>query len=258
MISYCICSYRARYFRIQVEDIITKTTCPYEILVWINTRAPDLEPYIRNLQRLSIPIRIVGSTPENIGMVGFRELFRNAKYDMITQVDDDVLCISRGIGEKAKTIFEKNPKVKQLVADVIQDQFTTGARPGMDAYKAYNSVDGLWDGPVDGWFSVYHRSILDELLASPFEKFFYLGSHMWLKLKSINLVGALCTKFKVFHICGPKYAQIFDMFQMEVAKFSGLGREAMAQAYAAATSGAKELDEIRSRYLLNVEELKRF
>lgn len=258
MISYCICSYRPRYFRIQIEDLIAKTTARYEILIWLNSRAPDVEPYIHSLAARGVPIRIIGNSPENIGMVGFRELFRNARYDLITQIDDDVLAFSGGIAEKADGIFRRNPDVRQLVADVVQDRFTTGARPGMDAYKSYNPSDGLWDGPIDGWFSVYHRSALGELLATKYEKFFYLGSHMWLKLKSIGLMGALCTKFKVFHACGPKYAQLFDLLQFEVLKYSKLGQAQMAEAYAKAAAPEAELDEIRFQYLENLRHLETF
>lgn len=256
MISYCICTYRARYFYLVVEDLIRKTSCKYEILVWINTRAPDLEPYVQRLVKRGVPIRIVGITQENIGMVGFRDLFRSARYELIVQVDDDVLAISRGIGQIARSIFRRDSKVKQLVANVIQDPFTTGARPSADAYKPYNKADGLYDGPIDGWFSVYHSSIRDVLLDAPYEKFFYLGSHMWLKLKSLKLVGALCTRFKVFHACGPAYAQLFDMLPFEIKKYAGLGSQGMAEAYQKAVVNEGTLNDIRSQFLKNIAHLE--
>lgn len=258
MISYCTLVYRARYFFIQAEDLARKTTVPYEILVWINSLSPDLEFYIQRLRSRGIPIRIVGSTPENIGMTAFRELFRAAKYDMIVQMDDDVLSISRHIAQKCAPIFDRNPKVKQLVADVIQDPFTTGARPGMESYQVYNLQDGLFDGAIDGWFSVYHRSALDILLDSPFQPYFYLGTHMWFKLKSLGMMGALCTKIKVFHACGPVYAQLFDLFQFEVEKFSRLGKEEMSKAYSGSLLDKNRLLDVRVQYLKNIEHLEKF
>jgi hypothetical protein len=37
MISYCIASYRPTYSTLLVQDLIRKTSAPYEILIWLNT-----------------------------------------------------------------------------------------------------------------------------------------------------------------------------------------------------------------------------
>jgi len=191
-------------------------------------------------------------------MIAFKELFQAAKYDMIVQLDDDVHVISRRIAEKARDIFARNPDVKQLVGDVIQDKFTTGARPRMDSYEEYNQADGLFDGPIDGWFSIYHRSGLDLLLAAPYEKYFYLGAHMWLKFKSVGLRGCLCNKFKVFHICGPAYSQLFDMREFEIAKYFTVNNKSMAEFYRRNKLSGSVLDQVREQYIKNTEHLETF
>jgi len=58
-------------------------------------------------------------------MRAYRMLFTAARYELITQIDDDVLRISPQIAERAAAIFKAHPKVRQLVADTWQDEFTT-------------------------------------------------------------------------------------------------------------------------------------
>ncbi|MEE8586350.1 MAG: hypothetical protein V3T83_16005 [Acidobacteriota bacterium] len=86
---------------------------------------------------------------------------------MAAQIDDDVIRVSPRIAEQALETFRRFPEVKQLTADVWQDRFTTGARPPMSAYTAYNQDYGLYEVPIDGWFSVYHRSVVPLILSLP-------------------------------------------------------------------------------------------
>jgi len=258
MISYCICVYRPRLFYILLEDLIRKTSVPYEILVWLNTQAPELEGYIARMAQRGIPIKVVGISPENVGMVGYKMLFKNAKYKMVVQVHDDVVSISRGIAEKAAEIFKRHIKVKQIVSDVVQDAFTTGGRPGLAAYTVVDEADGLLAGPVDGWFSIYHQSILPLLLEAPYEPYFYLGSHIQMKLRSREQDGVLCQKMKVFHIAGPAYARLFETVESEIRKYSYLGNKQMSEVYAAIAPDRVVLDQMTQEYKRGVEAIETF
>lgn len=258
MISYCICVYRPRLFYILLEDLIRKTSTPYEILVWINTRAPELEGYLNRLSYRGIPIKVVGSSSENIGMLGYKMLFKSAKYDMIAQVHDDVVCISRKISEKAQEIFGSNQAIGQIVADVVQDSFTTGGRPGDDAYSLLDASSGLFTGPLDGWFSIYHRSILQLLLDAPYERYFYLGSYIQMQLRSRKRDGVLCKAMKVFHLAGPAYASLFETVETEVKKYLGLGNKDTAEVYASLKSTPEMLDQMVKEYEKNVAFIESF
>lgn len=258
MISYCICVYRPRLFYILLEDLIRKTTTSYEILVWLNTRAPELEGYIDRLNYRGVPIKVVGSSPKNIGMTGYKMLFHNAKYDLIAQVHDDVTCVSRKIAEVAAETFKAQPKVKQIVADVIQDAFTTGGRPGDSAYTPFDAERGLFSGPIDGWFSIYHRSILRMLIDAPYEPYFYLGSYIQMQLKSQALEGLLSKKIKVFHIAGPAYAALFETGEAEVRKYMGLGNKDLADVYTNMKPDEMTLSQMADSYRKNVEHLETF
>jgi hypothetical protein len=224
MISYCIAVYRPTYARLLLADLARKTTAPYEILVWLNVADEALEDDIALAARRGVPLRVVGRTPQNIGMTAYRALFRAARYPLIAQIDDDVVRVSRGIAERADRLFRRFPSVRQLVADVWQDEHTTGARPPLDQYSAFDAREGLMSGPIDGWFSVYHRSIVPLLLALPYAAYFPLGAAVRARLFPCGQHGLLDLGMKVFHVIGPQYAEAFGMLDSEIEKYHRLGR----------------------------------
>ncbi len=224
MISYCVAAYRPAYTRLLVEDLARKTTTDWEALVWLNVDDPDCEAWLRDRVRDGWPIRVVGRTPENIGMEAYYALFQAARGELVAQIDDDVVMVSPGIAETARAIFDRFPRVRQLTADVWQDAYTTGARPPMSAYRILDREWGLYDGPIDGWFSVYHRSVLPLLPRPAPARYFPLGGLTQQRLRTAGLRGVLCTRFKVFHVIGPQYAAYFGMLDFEIAKYRRLGR----------------------------------
>jgi hypothetical protein len=231
MISYCVVAYRPVYAGMLIRDLIRKTSAPYEILVWLNVDDAGLEAVIDEAASEGVPLQVVGRTPEGIGMRGYRALFAAARYSLVVQIDDDVLAISGGIAERAAAIFERFPDVRQIVADVWQDEFTKGARPPMDHYRPLHLEEGLYTGPIDGWFSIYHRSVVPTLLALPYTDYCFIGSTMRRRLKRLGLAGVLCTRMKVFHATGPEYASLFGMLEFEIEKYRRLHRDEIVEWY---------------------------
>ena len=224
MISYCVAVYRPTYARLLLSDLVEKTSVPFEILVWLNVADAALDAEIEAAIARGVPLRVLGRTPENIGMRAYATLFREARYPLITQIDDDVVCISRGIAERAERLFRRFPTVRQLVADVWQDEHTTGARPPLDQYRVFDAAEGLYDGPIDGWFSVYHRSIQPLLASLLFAPYVALGASARAKLRQRGQIGLLDCGMKVFHVIGPAYADAFGMLEFEIRKYRRLGR----------------------------------
>ncbi len=231
MISYCIAVYRPTYARLLVADLAWKTLVPYEILLWLNVADPGFELFLQDKIAGGCSVRIVGRTPENIGMRAYRELFQASRYPLLVQIDDDVVCTSQGAAETAADIFRRLPNVRQIVADVWQDEFTTGARPPMSGYRCFREADGLYDGPIDGWFSIYHRSILPLLLSLSYAEYCCIGGIVRHRLRQQGLRGLLCTQMKVFHVIGPQYASLFGMLDFELEKYRRLGRQEIVDWY---------------------------
>ena len=234
MISYCIAAFRPRYSELLIRDLLRKTTTPFEILVWLNVDDADFERFLEKQRANGAPLRIAGKTSENIGMEAYSLLFEQSRYELIVQIDDDVIAISRQIAEQAAQIFDRFPRVKQLVADVWQDEYTTGARPPMSSYRAYEPGYGLYDGPIDGWFSIFHRSVLPLVQGKQGSIYFPLGCQLRYRLRAGNNLGLLCTRFKVFHVIGPYYASFFGMLDFEIAKYQSLGRTDIVKWYESA------------------------
>ncbi len=247
MISYCIASFRPRYSKLLIKDLIRKTTSPFEILVWLNVDDPGYERFLETEREHGAPLRIIGKTPDNIGMQAYPLLFEQSRYELIVQIDDDVIAVSRNIAEQAHEIFCKFPRVKQLVADVWQDEYTTGARPPMSAYRPYHLERGLYDGPIDGWFSVFHRSVLPLAAAKHCSNYLPLGGMLRNRLKANGCLGLLCTKFKVFHVIGPQYASYFDMLAFEIEKYRRLGRLDIVDWYETARGTIPDREELQQR-----------
>jgi hypothetical protein len=224
MISYCIAVYRPTYARLLLADLVEKTSVPFEILVWLNVTDPLLNAEIDAAIATGVPLRVIGRTPANIGMRAYGELFRASRYPLITQIDDDVVCISRGIAQRADRLFRQFPTVRQLVADVWQDEHTTGARPPIEEYTAFDAGEGLYVGPIDGWFAIYPRSILPLLVGVPMTRYFSLGATIAQQLARRGQLALLDRGMKVFHVIGPEYAAAFGMLAFEIEKYRGLGR----------------------------------
>lgn len=231
MISYCIACYRPAYSRLLIEDLIRKTSVPFEILVWLNTGDLGFAAELERMQQAGAPLRIVGRSPENIGMAAYAELFAASQFEMVAQIDDDVVCISPGIAEVADRIMRRFSNVGMLTADVWQDEFTTGARPEMGHYHAVDSEFGLYNGPIDGWFAVYRKSCLHLTRRIANSRYLPLGGLTKQQLVRQRMAGYLCTRMKVFHVIGPQYAHSFGMLDFEIEKYRSLGRREIVRWY---------------------------
>jgi hypothetical protein len=253
MISYCIACYRPVYSRQLIGELIRKTTAPYEILIWLNVVDPELEQFLADEIVLGAPIRIIGRSRENIGMAAYPRLFSASRFDMVTQIDDDVVCVSPRIAERAKETFDRFPRVAMLTADVWQDEFTNGARPPMQSYRAVSRDFGLFEGPIDGWFAIYRKDSLFRCQSLNPGRYCGLGCVLKQRLKSFGQSGLLCTRIKVFHVTGPQYASYFGMLEFEIAKYAGLGLQALVECYKTQAVPSREelarrLDGIRASF----------
>ncbi len=255
MISYCIAVHRPPYATMLIADLVRKTSVPFEVLIWVNAADRVFDAFVADRSAVGWPITVVGRTADNVGMRAYRELFRASQYPLIVQIDDDVLCVSRGIAERAQRIFQARADVRQIVADVWQDDLTTGARPPLQHYRCVDTAEGLFDGPIDGWFSIYHRSLLPLLLSLPIGQYFPIGAAVRGQLARRGQRGLLCTRMKVFHAIGPAYASLFGMLDFEVAKYRRLGRTDIVDWYRSAVVPPQ--DEMRSRFTALADSLDR-
>lgn len=247
MISYCVACYRPIYAVQLIEELIEKTSVPYEILLWLNVEDAALERFLSKKQAQGHPVRVLGRTPENIGMVAYFELFEASRFELVAQIDDDVICISPRIAEIAQELFLRFPALGMLATDVWQDEFTNGARPPMEQYAAVAPEYGLYDGPIDGWFAIYRKSSLELCQYIERLRYIYIGGNMQHMLRATGRQALLCTKMKVFHVSGAAYCSYFGMLQFEIDKFDGVNQPAMSQAYRQADPAGFPMEVLEQR-----------
>jgi hypothetical protein len=247
MISYCIACYRPRYATLLIEELVHKTSVSYEILLWINVQDDAFDQFIARRQSDGAAIRIVGKTPSNIGMAAYRTLFVESRFDMVVQIDDDVVCLSPNIAQKAAEIFARFPRVGMLTADTWQDEYTNGARPPMAHYRTVSEEFGLYDGPIDGWFAVYRKSALGVCTHIRAARYTCLGVQIKNLLRRVGMQGLLCTRFKVFHVIGPEYSSYFGMLDFEIEKYASLGRTDIVNWYSRRRDKLPPNDELAKR-----------
>jgi hypothetical protein len=169
-------------------------------------------------------------------MSGFRPCFEQAKGTIITQIDDDVIRISPNIAEAAEFVFKQRKDVRHLSAAMWESEW----------YWIYKSYGDLWDtvykpidpslelyeGPIDGWFSMYHRDIRSLLLdlgtgKDPYKKpgpgerpaLISIGYRVAQLLRaSKSLRPAVCKPMKVLHVKGVPLLSYYDMLDAQIWK----------------------------------------
>lgn len=231
-LSYMLPCYRAFYTSRLLGEIARKTTLAYEFLIWLNLEDAGLESYIKTLISAGYPIRVVGKTPENIGMAAFKPMIEQAKGEMLVQLEDDVLFVSRRAGEIAQDIFSRRPEIGMLSAEVWQDELSNGGHPPPESYLCAHAQDQLFEGPIDGGFSVYPRRFVPLLLESKFAVYFGMGCGMHFRLQEANKKAYKCRRMRIFHLCGPVYHSLFPgMVEFEIAKYKRIGHKGMVSTY---------------------------
>ncbi len=234
MISYCVVLIRPKFVRMLVADLVRKTKMPYEILLWMNVEDRPFEVYVTQQARAGVPIRLVGKTPENIGMAALKSCFEQAKGNIITQIDDDVIRMSAGTPEAAQFIFEKRPGIRHLSAMMWEDKYCFFRPPWIEKCKSIDPEMDLYEGPIDGWFSMYHRDLREMLLSFPYDK--RALSTGWIMSSRLRdgagpfppgrgPKSALCNAMKVFHVKAPAYLNYYDLFETQLWKFKELGQK---------------------------------
>lgn len=168
---------------------------------------------------------------KNYGLSSYKKLLRKARGEFIVVVDDDVLTFPPKLKEVFGSYMAAFPEFGYLALDVIQNEFTNGAKPPADHYV--DDVRGertVQLGPTGGWATCFRRSDYrkiriffeftrinmkvseDGLLAGLFLR--------WCGLKSGIIKGEYC-----FHASGPHYSREYGFLDRDIEKYrvSGLG-----------------------------------
>lgn len=231
MASYLLLVLRPYYASCLLSEIVRKTTANYEVVVWMNCESRTFEDYVMSLSKRGLPVRIVGRTPENIGMCAFRSMISEAKGDLLIQLDDDVIMISRRAIEEARKVFSSRPEVGLLCACTWQDEYTRGAHARPQDYVLRDPEHLLYDGVIDGGFTFYPQASRPFLMKASFSKYGGLGAETVYHLEQAGKSSHLSRRIKMFHLHGPVYHWYFNHLGAEILKYRSVGFGAMADLY---------------------------
>ena len=173
----------------------------------------------------------------NYGLESYKKLLAAATGDYIVIVDDDVLEFPERLDRIFAEYMQAFPDYGFVAANVIQNQFTNGARPGPELYSD-DTRDGrtIERGPTGGWCTCFRRSdyrklrlrlLLTRFSMKSGEDGFIEGQfRKRLGLKSGIIRDAVC-----FHACGPYYAREYGHQDREIEKYTRSGLPSFAASF---------------------------
>jgi glycosyltransferase involved in cell wall biosynthesis len=216
-----------------IKSIDRPATC--EIVVMDNG-STDETPEVLSRYWHNKLVKVIQLT-KNDGLEAYKHLFNIAKGEYLVEIDDDVLEFPRMVDNLFLDYMQTFPQYGYLALNVIQNEFTSGAKPGPEHYTE-ETVNGrtIEKGPTGGWCTCFRKAdyskvkldlMLTTLSMKEGEDGFLSG-----KLKEkLGLESGIIKSEFCFHACGPYYAKQYGHLDREIEKYATSGMEQMANQY---------------------------
>ena len=203
-----------------IESLAESDQC--EVIVMDNGSTDGTGEVLQRYRESKL-VRVI-RLEKNYGINAYKKLFDEVKGEYIVTVDDDVLQFPAKIDRIFSDYMDAFPEYGYLSLNVLQNEFTNGAKPGLELYTE-ETKDGrtVQLGPAGGWCACFRRSDYRKIRLR--FKFFRLNMKLsedgfitWnfkrkLHLKSGVIKDAIC-----FHACGPHYAQQYGHLDREIVR----------------------------------------
>jgi len=164
-VSICLITWnRLRMLREGLESLLaTVHGDDYEVIVWNNGSDDGTKEYLDEIAAKHPRVRPIHS-PENVGLNAVALSVARARGYYIVELDDDVVRFPDDWLGKMLCAFKKVPKIGYVVANVVQDEFTTGEKDVPEAYQIVD-YDGtiMEHGPAWGWCSMTSLEVLSNI-----------------------------------------------------------------------------------------------
>lgn len=199
---------RSAFLRRSLEAIISNTTCAFEIVILDNASTDETPDVVAEIKTLFPQAEIVYiRSTFNYGTNGYALAFLKSSYRFVVDCDDDILAIQKGWNENVTRAFSDIDRLAFLALDVIQDQYTEGAKPEMHNYKLHTEKSTTVQiGPTGGWFAVTTRERYYELgglIFLPNKPFRLEDGDFVRKAQKRNLIHGILSGTYVYHASGP-------------------------------------------------------
>lgn len=174
---------------------------------------------------------------KNYGLNAYKKLFGMAKGEYIVIVDDDVLSFPERLDELFIEYLKAFPDYGFVALNVIQNEFTNGAKPGPENYVTEIREDkSIEFGPTGGWCACFKKSNYDKIKL----RFLFTNLNMAksedgllvdLFNRKLKLKSGLIKDHYCFHACGPYYAKEYGHMDRELEKYASSGLHSIADEY---------------------------
>ena len=188
-------------------------------------------------QYTSNPIVKIVKRKKNYGLNAYKKLFGMAKGEYVVIVDDDVLSFPAGLDDLFINYLKAFPDYGFIALNVIQNEFTLGAKPPIENYIEEVSGDKVIEkGPTGGWCACFKkknynkiklRFLLTNLDMSKSED----GLLVNLFSRKLKLKSGLIRDYYCLHACGPHYAREYGHMDRELEKYSMAGLDSIVEEY---------------------------
>lgn len=153
---------RSTFLKLAIESILTNTKSTYELIIFDNASSDDTKHIVNEAinRNPGKPIQYHFSK-FNYGTNAYALAFLHSQYSYVVVMDDDILALQTDWDEKAEQCFRDFPEIGFLALDVIQDQYTNGAKHAQEKYKIVKKEPSTIqaEGPAGGWFGITLRKI---------------------------------------------------------------------------------------------------
>lgn len=205
-----------------IESLGTPSNC--EIIIMDNGSTDNTRDVLKRYQNNKL-VKVL-LREKNYGLNAYKRLFRYAKGEYVVIVDDDVLSFPQKLDDIFIDYMQTFPHYGFIALNVIQNEFTNGAKPGPEFYTE-EIIDGkiLQTGPTGGWCACFRKKEYKKFwLNFTFKNLNMMKSedgvlaHYFqrkLGLKSGIIKNAAC-----FHASGPYYAKQYGHLDREIEKYA--------------------------------------
>ena len=174
---------------------------------------------------------------KNYGLNAYKALLGEGTGEYIVIVDDDVLEFPPNLNEVFVDYMTAFPDYGFLALNVVQNEFTDGAKPSMDHYVE-ESREGrtIERGPAGGWCACIRRAQYHQIrfriwmfnLSMRKSEDGMISNQLWRKL---GLKFGIIKDQVCFHATGPYYAREYGQLAREIEKYSAAGLTSYVEKY---------------------------
>jgi len=181
-----------------------------EIIIWDNHSEDGTDEYLKSMESSYSFIKVIRNNV-NIGNNAKSKAVDMAKGDFVIGIDDDVISFPDMWVQNMFSAYKSVPFMGYLVADVVQDDKTNGAKFPPERYVNKEYFDGkitIQSGPAGGWCFMISRDVYNEtgkLLTLKNRKFIFEDGDYQLRVSYAGLQSGILKDTKVYHATGDYY-----------------------------------------------------